>query len=175
MLARLIAAIGLVAAVPAAAQPAPASEPLPIPDTVQTRPISFRSGSFVLVGVTHRSLTTGPTAIRRHRFPFDATEELPMPEATLFAVPVLSGWTIAYGDPPAARGPLPNDDHHFGLGHVDVSIVGFARGRVTVRVQARLADWNHDDRWWANINYHVLFFGPAAPTRPPGEEEQEPG
>lgn len=158
-------------AVPAAAVAASRT----ILDTTRANTQSFRYGNFIVVGAVSRTIRTGP--VTSGRFIWETTEQLPLAPGTLFVIPMLSGWQLAYGEP-IRNGHRPNPtDHHWGEGIAQVEVVALDLRRVSVRVRMWLVDWNRDDRWWGEVQYNLLFLGPArtTPTSPGEEEEQEPG
>jgi len=143
------------------------AEPRPILNANNTTGASWRHGNLAVLGVERREVLI--STVPRATFEMPAYETLHMPPHTQFAVPVLSGWRLGYGDEPTRTRRAPNDDHHWGSGTVDVAVDRFDPPReVRIRVMARLSDRNSDDRWWATISYYVIFFGdfPPAPTGP---------
>lgn len=92
-----------------------------------------------------------------------------VPAGTEVLIPSISGWSLAYGTPPAAAQPAVQEDRYFGTGSVDVEVESYSRanpsGTRTARlgVHARLSDVNGDDRWWARVRYQLMALGRERP------------
>jgi hypothetical protein len=166
--ARLLAAALFVLVCQASPRSALADErAIPRTDTTAATPRIY--GPLTILAVESRVVRTGARRALGNNLPWSSTERLALPAGTVAVLPVLSGWRLAYGDPPPPdRIAAPNDDHHFGIGHVDVSVIAFesAGTVVLVRTDVWLTDWNQDDRWWGEVRYHLFYLGPAPPPAP---------
>lgn len=125
-----------------------------------------------ILGVINLATQTGNVANGKDSHFVDATVEIPV--GTALIVPALRGWTLAYGsaqpsssDPDALIEWSP-EDHHWGFGAVEVTVVKVNPPNTvtqpptqTAELSLRflLTDDNQDDPWFGSANYSLLCLG----------------
>lgn len=125
-----------------------------------------------VLGLLRLTTTSGniPEAADSHFV--EATVEVPVGTAVI--LPSLTGWGLGYGTAqpnpgaPDARLDWDSEDHHWGLGNVEVSVVRIHPPNTTTQPPTQLADLsirfflsddNHDDPWFGAVNYSLLCLG----------------
>jgi hypothetical protein len=125
-----------------------------------------------IVGVLNLSTTSGNVPNASQSQFVSATVEVPV--GTVVIVPAVKGWMLGYGE--AQPNPTdPNnsinwqtEDHNWGLGNVEVSVVKInppntltnpPTQTAELSIRFYLSDDNQDDSWFGAVSYHLLCLG----------------
>jgi len=140
--------------------PIPSSKVLPQGRCLNASP----SSPLQMIGVISRQVRTGN--IQRGQTQAIVTDTFTVPNEVGFAIPVMEGWGIGYGEADSTflwRNLQPRgEDHHLGFGYIDLRVDSYAKTQVTVMARIQLADDDGDDPWVGYARYNVLLFKTGA-------------
>ena len=136
-----------------------------------------------VVGLLKLSTTSGNISAGENSHFVQATVDVPIGTAVI--MPTLHGWTLAYGEAqpnsgnPDAEIDWSAEDHNWGLGTVEVSVVKInppnmltqpATQTAELSIRFLLRDDNGDDPWFGGVDFSLLCLG--VPGATPGEAPQ---
>lgn len=140
---------------------------------------SDQFGEFEILGVSSRITTTNNRADAKDKFSEEV--RINVPPGTYLIVPSIRGWITCYGeitpddlsninDPNASLVYKPNDQH-LGLQLVNIMVKDIDAydpssnsQTATLIIESLLRDDNADNKWYARVNYDLLFLGKKKQT-----------